>query len=661
MAQADERQIHQALFGYADGHKLLEASVRLSSRELYDLGAISDLATGAQLRPDESYLTGTALHDSRYFALIRTWPAPEMPRPGCVWSHVLMLTPEFLASHGDLVGLNTLFAHPGGRQATGSYTRQIDLSEKNTRHNGAPEMVAHVLRSYYAGRPFSTTLPVGAELDYAVLAVWSQQWPRLRTAFSFRTVRTTASSSRGNVRFEFQPSMHLEISPESNAIGTTNGDEFEWVEAAVEDATSPRVTPLRRFLWRYGKDIRSPRQRFQNLVRIHLTTRAMAPNNLPLSWAESIVSLFPGEENALTLKRDLLGVEPAALALCPAVAFEDMLELLAELGNDTGVVSDQNLETRLSVAPADAVPALAASLDRHPAELVEHTDAIMRVLTKIADDRAIADVRMPPTMRLTLLKNRHDLIDQASLTVIADDDLLSLFEEIEEASRRAEIVDALLRRDLTVYPDILIREHAGDLVFRAIAARVQRTLTNGWAAIFGNRARELISSGALDQVAGSQMAAQAAELLHYPVDGELSNDIYRWLSALERPGPEADGQLRTNFEAYMCIVATKSRTPSAWDLLHRTLPSLRSVVLAGGLINPAYELLDLHLPPNGWNSWDFDKRILIALRNLRRWTGVDNAVVAHLALSEDDLEFVLENWKSKKREKAGKSIFWPWD
>jgi hypothetical protein len=48
MAQIDELTVHQALFGYADGHRLLEASIRLSSRDLYDLSAISDLATGVQ-------------------------------------------------------------------------------------------------------------------------------------------------------------------------------------------------------------------------------------------------------------------------------------------------------------------------------------------------------------------------------------------------------------------------------------------------------------------------------------------------------------------------------------------------------------------------------------------------------------------------------------
>jgi hypothetical protein len=85
---------------------------------------------------------------------------------------------------------------------------------------------------------------------------------------------------------------------------------------------------------------------------------------------------------------------------------------------------------------------------------------------------------------------------------------------------------------------------------------------------------------------------------------------------------------------------------------------LDSAVLA--VLNPAYELLDIQLPPNGWSSWDFDRRLLIGLRDLRRWTGVESAVVAQLALSDDDLEFVLDDRRSKKRDKGGRSIFWPW-
>jgi hypothetical protein len=231
---------------------------------------------------------------------------------------------------------------------------------------------------------------------------------------------------------------------------------------------------------------------------------------------------------------------------------------------------------------------------------------------------------------------------------------------VDEYPSRLEIIDTLLRRDVAVYPDDLIEQHSANLLPRAIAAREAGALSAGGAALFRTRARELISSGALDQVAGTHMATQAADLLYYPVDDGLAGDISRWLSALSRPGPDTEGQLRINFEAYMYVVAIKGRTPLAWDLLCRTLPGLRTAVLAGRLVNPAYDLLDARLPPNGWNSWDFNRRILIGLRDLRRWTGADGAVVANLGLLDEDIEFVLDDRKSKKRDKGG-SIFWPFN
>jgi len=148
MAQVEEQVVHQALFGYADGHRLLESSIRLSSRDLYDLSAFSDLASGVQLRSDESYLTGTMLQDSRHFALMRTWPAPEMPRPGCVWSHVLILTQEVLASQRDLGALNRLFTHPRPGNRNALYARSLSPGSLGSGPRASRSLIAHVLNSY---------------------------------------------------------------------------------------------------------------------------------------------------------------------------------------------------------------------------------------------------------------------------------------------------------------------------------------------------------------------------------------------------------------------------------------------------------------------------------------------------------------------------------
>jgi hypothetical protein len=108
--------IDQALFGYADGHRQIASSFRLPPKDLYLLSSASDLASGTRLGENDSYLTGLPLPESRRHALFRTWAAPEMPRPGCVWSHTLLLDSRAIGSLPAFSELLALFRRPIGRE-----------------------------------------------------------------------------------------------------------------------------------------------------------------------------------------------------------------------------------------------------------------------------------------------------------------------------------------------------------------------------------------------------------------------------------------------------------------------------------------------------------------------------------------------------------------
>ena len=101
----DRLQLHQALHGYADGHQQLALSTALKPRDQKKLLTFSDISGSGARFGEEGYLTGYPLSESGFFALGRTWPAPEMPRPGCVWTHTLLIDFTDLAA---LESLNTL-------------------------------------------------------------------------------------------------------------------------------------------------------------------------------------------------------------------------------------------------------------------------------------------------------------------------------------------------------------------------------------------------------------------------------------------------------------------------------------------------------------------------------------------------------------------------
>ena len=83
--------LQQTLHGYSEGHRLLASSIDLPTRDAKTVLMMSDASGPAATIGEEGYLTGYPLPESGHYALARTWAAPEMPRPGCVWTHTILI------------------------------------------------------------------------------------------------------------------------------------------------------------------------------------------------------------------------------------------------------------------------------------------------------------------------------------------------------------------------------------------------------------------------------------------------------------------------------------------------------------------------------------------------------------------------------------------
>src|SRR5690349_13495632 len=107
--KSKEVWIDQTLHGYDDGHRLLVTSDRSLPAEAQRLMLLmSDLSGPQPVSGFDGYLTGYPLPGIPVYAFSRTWYAPEMKRPGCVWTHTLLLKFRDLArldNLGELVSL----------------------------------------------------------------------------------------------------------------------------------------------------------------------------------------------------------------------------------------------------------------------------------------------------------------------------------------------------------------------------------------------------------------------------------------------------------------------------------------------------------------------------------------------------------------------------
>ena len=190
----------------------------------------------------EGYWTGIPLPGAKVYALMRTWPAPEMPRPGCVWTHVVLIALADMARFPDLAVLGALFTRPSTSAGFTAYASPLAIDPTGA----APSRISlshrsglRVLRALYAPRASGILVDDGESIDTAIFAVWSQQWPRLRRAFSFRTAGPAIDPSSA-VRFDLRV-VREPLSSTALTQVEVSSLPADWERAAIDDLVRVRA------------------------------------------------------------------------------------------------------------------------------------------------------------------------------------------------------------------------------------------------------------------------------------------------------------------------------------------------------------------------------------------------------------------------------------
>lgn len=103
--------IHQALHGYNQGHNRLASSFPLSAQDDDKMKMLSDWSEYSGSN-DNSYITTYPLSDGKHYVVAKSWYADDMERPGCVWTHSLIVDLDNLDEKFDFRSLAGLFKRP---------------------------------------------------------------------------------------------------------------------------------------------------------------------------------------------------------------------------------------------------------------------------------------------------------------------------------------------------------------------------------------------------------------------------------------------------------------------------------------------------------------------------------------------------------------------
>ena len=315
MAELVSSVIHQTLHGYADGHTLLAASCDLTAIEKKALLLLSDLSGQTGNIGFDSYLTGYPLPGKRYYALARTWDAPEMPRPGCVWTQTLLLALPLLTRIRNLSELNYLFERPHVGVVK-SYSAVISAdrftqSVFSSLHSAKSSFYA-IAYYLYSKTKNAVIVPAESAVEYEedILSIWSQQWPRLRRSFSFCT-GSLSIRELDNKPFDFQ------AVPDSygSRLSRQQTENISVVDLSAKNKVtnwfkvyeSVQPQQLQEFMYQYGSDIIGKRSKFAPLCLSYNILYSEQEYSISFENLLSFFKQYFGSvSEAKRLKRDLI-------------------------------------------------------------------------------------------------------------------------------------------------------------------------------------------------------------------------------------------------------------------------------------------------------------------------------------------------------------------
>jgi hypothetical protein len=218
---------------------------------------LSDMS-GPSMHPGfNEYLTGYPLPGTEYFVFAKTWYAPEMQRPGCVWTHSLLIPRDDL-SGASTARLLARLLRPTLEIVDGA-TAPIALDDDalSSPPNGfgdnavAAALVAAVLGQL---RPVVVPVDTAAQLELVFLRIWEELWPAAKARFAFCTGALMPRSVAGALMdlqavpraipsAQFRKSAGAALVLDLRALGTPE----PWVEQVLQGA-SRRETTFRTWM-----------------------------------------------------------------------------------------------------------------------------------------------------------------------------------------------------------------------------------------------------------------------------------------------------------------------------------------------------------------------------------------------------------------------------
>ena len=254
-----------------------------------------------------------------------------MPRPGCVWTHTIVIPALAMAQIPSLDALQRLFKRPTKQATMGHYAKPIPLEHAlraiptEPLQQDSRQKIESLLSLHYGNVARAVLIAArnSKEFEDVIFAVWSQKWPNLRMGFTFCT-GSLSTRNFGKRPFDVQcvpMSMTREVLLEITGAGIAEPvilnsgpmNAPSWAALAADDASRYENAEARDFLWKVS-DANSGRAEFALFMAVFETLRHSPPLSTLIAL---VVKLFPNPSAGQHLKSLLFSSQPNQSLLHP--------------------------------------------------------------------------------------------------------------------------------------------------------------------------------------------------------------------------------------------------------------------------------------------------------------------------------------------------------
>ena len=679
-------EIHQFLHGYSDGHRLIEGSVKLPNDLARLMLKMSDLSGSSVVSGFERYITGYPLESTDAYALAMTWYASEMPRPGCVWTHTIMLPVQTLATISSLVSLTKLFKRPKRGFLKSDYAETISFERSPVQVNALEDDAAGLkcqlasIFSVYYGSPDSSPMVLVArdadEFSEAIFALWSQQWPRLRQRFLFCTGSLSGRRFDGRT-FDIQcspPTAAKDVAREAAAeplrvepiLIPPDGDTCPPdLESAVDDAVLPNGGAFRTFLWA-SVDDSADRRDVSYFAKIYdAVTTSQSVDAVIHLVAES----FPEPNRGTRLKQLLFGSDRPDF-VGHNFQDRDILFSLATTTNvqifDSEALSIEGRITRLCTNRPNEARWLLRQL--FGATVNDLGESILSALIIHLDtDTAREITQERPKFLPGLFRARPDLARSPELWKLGGDRKRELFDAVVgqkelDSSAIHGIVAALLDSDSESFLRRAITVWGKDAVFSVLdwveahEGRTSRTCRDA----LSNQA-DFVMDWVEQTSARSSASLVAAAHLVASYSSRISNrDSAVWLRTFRDVQGIANDAEKDYLASFLLTLAFCNAPPAPLDLIAESYQRVHQSAWEERLSDEAWSIVEPFVPElSWWKNWDKCERLnrgLIAAFIRHRWPSSGLRRVKNYYPRNSSTDLMQQIFESARDVKGGKEF-----